>query len=119
MQKFLNVALLILLFSLVGMPSTHAQAITAGSPFFFSVTGSIANCPLVSTIPSGTAGYCFTNTGLAQSISGSAWVLAGSGATPSLTINGTTKVLPGPFTITAAAPVITDPTATTPVVTVQ
>lgn len=117
MQKFLNVFLLVVIFCLIGMPSTHAQAVTATTPFAFSVTGTVANCPVA---VAGAYQYCFTTTGLFQALNTTTWTLAGgSGATPSITINGTTKPLPASFTITAAAPVVTDPTATAPVVTVQ
>ena len=85
----------------------YAQAITSASPYSFTVTGTLANCPAVSTIASGSAGYCFTNSGLAQSVSGSAWtILGGAAASPTLTINGTQKTLPASFTIAAAAPTI-------------
>ena len=97
----------------------YAQAITSASPYSFTVTGTLANCPAVSTIASGSAGYCFTNTGLAQSVSGSAWtILGGAAAAPTLTLNGVQKTLPASFTIAASAPAVsTTATAAAPTVT--
>jgi hypothetical protein len=116
-QKFLNVFLLVVFFCVLGIPSTHAQAVTASTPLAFSVTGTLANCPAAVV---GSYQYCFTTTGIYQALNVATWTLAGgSGVAPSITINGATKTLPASFTITAAAPVVTDPTATAPVVSVQ
>jgi hypothetical protein len=91
----------------------HAQAVTALSPYSFQVTGTLANCPAVA---SGTTQFCFTTTGLYQSISGAAWALAGGATSVALTLNGTTKTLPASFTISAAAPTVS---ATAPGVSAQ
>ena len=115
MQKVLNVFLLVLLFSLVGMPGIHAQAVTNATPYSINVTGTLANCPVAAV---GSYQYCFTTTGIYQALNVATWSLAGGGgAAPSLTINNVTKILPASFTITAAAPIVTDPTATAPTVT--
>jgi hypothetical protein len=112
MKKVYTISIALCLIALTGfgmvlVKSTHAQAVTAATPYSFTVTGTLANCPAVSTIPSGTAGYCFTNTGLVQSVSGAAWGPPGGAASISLTLNGTTKVLPNSFTIAVAAPSVT------------
>jgi hypothetical protein len=85
--------------------NVHAQATTAATPYSFSVTGTLANCPAVST---GVTQYCFTTTGIVESINGAAYVaVGGSSAAPSITLNGVTKNLPASFTIAGSAPNIT------------
>ena len=88
----------------MGMKPVHAQAITAASPYSFGVTGALANCPAVA---SGATQYCFTTTGIYQSISGAAWTLVGASSAVTLTVNGTTKTLPASFTIASSAPTVT------------
>lgn len=67
--------------------AVHAQAITSATPYSFQTTGTQANCPAVAA---STTQYCFTTTGLYQSLSGSAWTLVGATAVgvTSLTVCG-------------------------------
>lgn len=78
----------------------EAQAITAATPFSFAVTGTLANCPAASATISQ---YCFTNTGLYQSLDATTWTLIGTAAAPQLTINGVQKSLPASFTIATSS----------------
>ena len=109
-KGFAAVAMFILLAYVAGL---KGQAVTPATPYSFSVTGTLANCP---AIASGTTQYCFTTAGEYQSINGGTYsIVGGAAANPNLTINGTTKPLPGPFTIAVAAPTVSA-TATSPTV---
>ena len=72
----------------------EAQAITSTTPLSLQVSGTFANCPAV---VSGSTQFCFTTTGIYQSLSGAAWTLAGGATAVTLTLNGTTKTLPASF----------------------
>jgi len=72
MKKF-NGTLLLLAALLVIGNQVAGQAITAATPFSFAVTGTLANCPAASAT---IAQYCFTNTGLYQSLDTTSWTLA-------------------------------------------
>jgi hypothetical protein len=58
--------------------TVHAQAVGASTPFVLQSAGPITNCGPVAA--SGTATICMTNTGLAQSVSGSTYALIGGTA---------------------------------------
>lgn len=121
MKKHIAIGLLLGLLLAFGIHKVHAQAITSATPWSFSATGTLANCP---AIASGSTQYCFTMTGLYQSISGAAWTLvgAGSGVTSVELCVGTAcsaaKTGAAVLTLTPAAPTITS-TSTVPGLAVQ
>jgi hypothetical protein len=88
-----------IIFFTVRPPALRAQAITAATPMSFTSTGTLANCPPVTA---SAAQWCYTTTGLYQSLNGSAWTLLGGAPTPpavTITLNGVTKTLPATFTV--------------------
>ena len=105
MRKHIVFGLILGILLAYGASKVHAQATTAATPYSIQVTGTLANCP---TVAAGTTQYCFAVTGLYQSINGASWALLGGvSVVPTLTLNGTTKALPGPFTIAAGTTPIT------------
>ena len=122
-MKLKGTLALVLALLLIGVGVVKAQAVTFATPYAFAVTGTLANCPALSTIPTGTGMYCNTNLGPYFAAGGAiAWtsLLPGAAAAPALTLNGTTKTLPASFTIAAAAPAVnTTATATAPTVSVN
>lgn len=109
MKKAIATLFLVLALILIGVRVVKAQAITFATPFAYATTGVLANCPALSTIPVGTGVYCNTNTGPYFAAGGATAytsLIPGAAAAPSLTLNGTTKILPASFTIAAAAPTI-------------
>ena len=116
MKNILITAAILVICGLALGAVLEAQSVTSGTPYSFSVTGTLANCPAVSTILSGQAVYCDTITGPYFAASGATAytsLLPGAVAAPQLTINGTTKTLPATFTIIASAPTIGAPVVTT------
>ena len=112
----LNLILLLAILSFSGaraMPVVQTSGLASNS-FGVSPTFALANCE--TTVVPGFTTFCPIGTGqiyycLAStttcSTSTAGWVqVGGAAATPNLTINNTTKPLPGPFTITAGAATI-------------
>ena len=96
----------------VGAITARPQQITASTPFAFSTTGVVADCPAASA---SLDQYCFTTTGLYEALGTTTWTLVGgASASPTLTINGVQKTLPASFTIsaTSTAPTVTLGTVT-------
>jgi hypothetical protein len=76
MSKLRDTLIILAALVVIGGGVVHAQAITSATPYSFSVTGTFANCPAV---VAGTTQYCFSTTGISESISGAAWVPVGTG----------------------------------------
>lgn len=94
-----NFLILVLFVLVAAVAGSKGQAITAASPGVTSTTGLFANCPVVAL---GTTQWCYTTTGIYQSLNGSAWAVLGVSSVPptvTLTINGTQKTLPASFTL--------------------
>jgi hypothetical protein len=90
MSKLRDTLIILAALVVIGGGVVHAQAITSATPYSFSVTGTFANCPAV---VAGTTQYCFSTTGISESISGAAWVpVGGAAATGVQKVQG---VLPG------------------------
>ena len=81
--------------------AVYAQAITAASPYSFQVTGTLANCPVVA---SGVTQFCFTTTGLYQSVNGGTWALVSGGTSGAVTqVNSTAPGPTGNVTVSCTA----------------
>ena len=119
----LNLLLLLAILSFSGaraMPVVQTSGLASNS-FGVSPTFTLANCettvvPGFTTfcpIGTGQIYYCLASTTTcATAMTG--WVLVGgAAAAPSLTLNGTTKPLPGPFTISVSSGIINSPVMTT------
>ncbi len=111
MRKHIVFGLIFGILLAYGASKVHAQATTAATPYSIQVTGTLANCPVVTA---GTTQYCFTTTGIYQSLSGATWALvgaAGAGVTSVEICTGlasstctSPKTGAAVFTLTPAAP---------------
>ena len=113
-----NFAIVVMFILLAYVAGLRGQQITAATPHAFSVTGILANCPVAAV---GSYQYCYTTTGEYAALNSTSWTCIAGQCMPvagsaQLTINGTTKTLPGPFTISATVPAITS-TITAPTIT--
>ena len=104
-----NFAIVVMFILLAYVAGLRGQQITSATPYAFGVSGTLANCPVASITASQ---YCFTVGGEYAALASATWTCVAGPCMPvagsaQLTINGTTKTLPGPFTISATVPAIT------------
>ena len=89
---------------ILAWPTHRIEAQTATLPALVMCSGVHTTCPIPANAPSAeiaSDGFWYTPNGLNQVN------LAATAGAPALTLNGTTKALPGPFTISAGTTPIT------------